>query len=295
MEALVWNSLIFISQLMFTVCFALLTGQIYLRTALSHVALGLIEFSKKQYILACMAMGGLSSICWFLANTGGLAESGFMGMFDPTMFSMMADSSIGKVTISRIVILIAIVVVVWSSTYIPNSKLNRQFGSCICAVLIFLLAWSYTVAGHMSSASLTLRSLVSVHLIIMAWWFGLLLPLYFSSLRLTNDELYKVMHRFGIHASFLVPMLLLAGLTIAYSKFSSISQLITSDYGVVLLVKVTSVSIILAIAANHKLRLVPNLKKKRTTLQMSLRVEIVVALCILIITTGLSSFVSPPM
>ena len=78
--------------------------------------------------------------------------------------------------------------------------------------------------------------------------------------------------------------------------FGSIDEIFSTDYGMVVLVKLTLVIAILGIAAINRVRLTPNIVSQNGVRQFrnSVTIEIFVALLILIVTTYLSTVVGPP-
>jgi putative copper resistance protein D len=80
-----------------------------------------------------------------------------------------------------------------------------------------------------------------------------------------------------------------------FELFHSLSELFTTAYGQALLVKLTLVLVIFVIAALNKLKLTPSLHNEGGVLALrnSIRIESVVALFILIITSYFSTIVGP--
>ena len=71
-----------------------------------------------------------------------------------------------------------------------------------------------------------------------------------------------------------------------------IEQLLTSDYGRALLVKLAFVTILLGFGAVNKFRLVPELKNKNVSYVIKLRKSINVEICILFIILAISSLLT---
>ena len=78
--------------------------------------------------------------------------------------------------------------------------------------------------------------------------------------------------------------------------FGSIDEIFSTDYGTVVLVKLSLVIAILGIAVINRIRLTPNIVSQKGVGQFrnSLKIEIFVALLILSVTTYLSTAVGPP-
>ncbi|HAS47762.1 MAG TPA: copper-binding protein, partial [Gammaproteobacteria bacterium] len=101
--------------------------------------------------------------------------------------------------------------------------------------------------------------------------------------------------RFGDNAIAILSILFLAGILMSWELLDSPFDLINTGYGVVLLVKLVLVAAILAVAAINKLVLVPSMlaSVSISRLQTSIRVELAIALAILIVTSYLSTVVGP--
>jgi len=299
MEMLVWNSLIFATKLGFYLGFATLVGS----TLLTHVFPisnhGHTESKTLGNLDRVITLGGttifLSVVLGFLANTGAMAEQGISGAFEPFMMEVMWMSSIGEASVIRLFTTATLLTSIYMQKKVTSQTWIINTFRTVTILCFFALAYTFTLTGHIAEFDLIAKLLLVLHVMIMAWWFGSLLPLRSLCTRLAYQELFKVMEKFGQLASIFVPMLLLAGLILAYRLTGSLTALVNTSYGQVLLLKVLSVVAILGLAALHKYQLVPQLKlnQGRRMLKASLTLEIAVALIILSITTGLTSFVGP--
>ena len=78
-----------------------------------------------------------------------------------------------------------------------------------------------------------------------------------------------------------------------------VSPLITSYYGNVLLIKILLVSIILAIGAINKFKIVPNIKVKQldgqNKLKSSIEIEIILTFFVLLLTSILTTSLTTPL
>jgi putative copper resistance protein D len=90
-------------------------------------------------------------------------------------------------------------------------------------------------------------------------------------------------------------LVLLAGGVYMSYQLTGWSNLFTSDYGILLLVKVALVGVILSLAALHKLVLVPRLKHTQDAgvLKRSIFLEKIIGASIFAITTVLTTLVGP--
>ena len=92
-------------------------------------------------------------------------------------------------------------------------------------------------------------------------------------------------------------MLLMVGCVLAYQLLGSLSALISTPYGWLLLVKMLLVNVMLLFAGWHKWRLVPQLTDRAAAnrLSRSILLESVVGLSILMVTVVVSTAVGPAM
>ena len=101
---------------------------------------------------------------------------------------------------------------------------------------------------------------------------------------------------FGKQAAVAVSILFLCGLILSYQLVGTLSSLFTTEYGINLLIKMGFISIVLFIAAKHKLILVPQLLKSvngAKKLAVSIKIEIILGLLILVTTSILTTMIGP--
>jgi putative copper resistance protein D len=160
--------------------------------------------------------------------------------------------------------------------------------------------WSFGHIGHISDrGSAVLDVALTLHLITVAIWIGILTPLQrLARETATYAEAAKVGHRFGLVASFTVPALIIAGSYMSYTLVGSISLLIQTGYGQALIIKVLLVAVLLSLAAANKLRFMPRLRAGDATaanhLAKSISIEWLVVLLIFAITAVLTSNLTLP-
>lgn len=304
MEIIIWNSLITLSKVGFytgfTAVFSVQCQRFLIQGQTQNA-----EMKRRQQAIPRVGLfAGLCSLIlvpvWFLASTGAMVEDGIAGMLDPFMLEMMWDSAVGDTTflrfVSMSVTLVLLLVLLTSPSYkTANPIWNITYIASLCG-----MAFSFTLTGHVSELGLFERGLIMLHVLVMTWWFGALLPLKSACVEFDSKELHNTMHRFGKQASILVPLLLLAGVILAFQLTGSISALVASRYGQVLLIKLIAVVLILALAAYHKFRLVPSLLSEnqdseltKLKLSKSINIEIGLAFLILVATACLTSLVGP--
>lgn len=292
----IWNTVIVLSEIVFYVGFACIAGYTFFRQVFeqseshNNLAIANLNWIKTSVVIALIA-----NVIWFIASTGAMAEEGIQGALDPDMLAIMWDSSIGDGALLRGLGLVIAVTALSLPFKFKPVALNNYLKQSVLVVSLLILAYSFTLLGHVSELGIIERGLLILHVLVMAWWFGALLPLKQACQQLSYTELHLLMESFGKQASIAVSLLLFAGFWLAIQLVGSVDALISSSYGQTLLFKLALVVSILTIAAKHKLKLVPQLQNNqgREALSKSISIEMVVALAILSVTSGLTSVVGP--
>ena len=157
---------------------------------------------------------------------------------------------------------------------------------------------SFCQVGHVADAgALWLSALLLVHLAAAAFWIGVLAPLR----RLAGGDLAAAAalgRRFGTIAGVTVPVLIAAGIVMAWRLLGDLSALVTSAYGLTLLAKIAGVGVLLGAAAANRLRFVPAMSRGERAAADSLRGSIALewlAVCaILLLTAALTTLPGLP-
>jgi copper resistance protein D len=160
-------------------------------------------------------------------------------------------------------------------------------------------ATSFAWVGHAhTTASGWPILLIGIHLLGAAFWLGALGPLLLLARHNDPRRIASAAARFGTAAAAAVAVLILAGLAVLWSLLNNASDLWTSAYGRTLCVKLALVACLLACAAYNKLCLTPRLMAEDVnavrTLRNSIRIELVSASLILIVTAALTTLTGPP-
>lgn len=242
-----------------------------------------------RYVLWGSVLGVIAGISQFFLQVGQFSDSGFSGMWDSTMMTILWNSSVG----SRL----QIYVVTWFVISIPllvfNQKPSRFYW--VLLIIALVLPSSFALAGHVADKNIEIKIILYLHAVIALGWMGSLFPLWKSGDALPIAMLQRLMHSFGVVAAVLVPVLLIAGGFIAYQLVGSLENLLHSSHGQWLLFKVLLVTVLLSLAALHKFRLVPQLQSSHNVkrLQRSISIEMIVGLLVLSSTSLLSTAFAP--
>ncbi|MRH77567.1 copper resistance protein CopD [Spiribacter sp. C176] len=160
-----------------------------------------------------------------------------------------------------------------------------------------LVAISFGLTGHTTSAPGGLLSvLVIVHVLLLAFWIGIFIPLYRVSYR--NREITaQVAHQFGRIAVWTVPALAVFGIVVLQQLTGGLVAALSTDYGRLFALKVSLFAVVLGFAAYNKRVLTPALMQGESSamdhLRRSLRLESGVIFAILLVTATTVTLTGP--
>ena len=161
-----------------------------------------------------------------------------------------------------------------------------------------LLAGSFMLTGHVtaSAAQWILGPLIVLHVLVVCFWFGSLLPL----IRTTSLEppaiAAAIVARFSRVGGAAVPVILVAGVAASVGLLPGLQSL-RSPYGLGLIAKVVAFGLLMALAAHNRWRLGPALGSGDLQMQRRFRrvviAEWIIIAAVLAGTAGLTMFLSP--
>lgn len=254
-----------------------------------------------SYMLLGSLLGFHAELIRFFIQVGQISGAGFSGMFDWGMVTILLDTTVGDVTFYRlgafIWALLATLLYLRKLKYAnqPFSRLQYQRLVAVYVLPLLLLALTLRISGHVSLLPVTAQAAIMVHFIAFTLWIGALYPL----LQLTGasdlDLLKLGMRRFGDFAIGIVLLLIAAGVLLVFHLFNSWQELFTTAYGISLLLKLLLVLVLLGIAGINRLYLVPRIIEGASAgaLSRSIRIEMLVATLILVVTAYFSTLVGP--
>jgi copper resistance protein D len=221
------------------------------------------------FIAANVAL--LSGILWFIfavANMSGTLE----GVLDrETLSTVLGDTNFGNVWIARLVLSIMTVAAIWNRF---DSKSSPRW-DVIASVLAALLLASLAGVGHSqieeASASVIHMASDAAHLLAAGAWLGGLVPLGFLLLNYAGNsdaalpiDLDRVLLRFSGMGYVAVATLIGSGLINSWFLVGTVSGLLETAYGRVLVTKLVLFAGMLALAVSNRFWIVPLLTKART-------------------------------
>lgn len=160
-----------------------------------------------------------------------------------------------------------------------------------------LIALSFAATGHTAAHSYrwALAALLVIHLLVIEFWFGALLPLILCT-RGTPEAAGQCVRRFSRLATALVPLIFFAGLGMALALVPDLRTL-NEPYGRLLLLKVAGFAAVLALAALNKWKLAPALEaghvEAARRFRWSVGAECILIGAVLVATAVMTSFFSP--
>ena len=241
---------------------------------------------RRQILLGALLLAICEPLRYALFQLA-IAQGDAALAFDPSMRWVGMDTPLGQAALVRLAgVAIVLLGVVTAVTPLA-------IGGAV------LLVASYLVEGHTASAPSRplLAPVLFVHLLVVHWWFGALLPMQkmLGDHDISNATVVKTVRRFGQQAVLAVVVLVAAGALL----FGSLVQWridLASAYQQGFALKIGAFLLVLLVAAVNKLRLTALLSAKpelgRRLLHRSISVEIGVAVLVLTATALALSF--PP-
>ena len=172
----------------------------------------------------------------------------FAGMLDPSMLRLALNSSSASAQAMQMAGLLVI----------ASGSVSTRYGKVFSVLGALLAVSGFILTGHTSVHPwrVVLAPLLMLHLLIVAFWFGSLLPLWIVSRREPIALAATVLEKFSRLATWLVPLIALAGLIMAGVIARGVPPL-AEPYGALLLTKLVAFAALMGFAALNKWRLVP--------------------------------------
>lgn len=173
----------------------------------------------------------------------------FAGVWDGSLQAILLASNAGAARAARVV---GLIVIAWS--ILSKHRLRNQVGT----VGVVLTIGSFTLMGHTATHPFrwVLSVLLLVHVLVSAFWFGSLTGFWVTSAREKIATIGAIVQRFSEIASWLVPLILIAGVGMAIALIPDFDAL-TSTYGLLILAKLLAFIGLMILATWNKVRLGP--------------------------------------
>jgi len=213
----------------------------------------------------------------------------FAGMADPALQELVLSTSGARAHAVQVIGLMAVALGAWG-----EAKSYRM----VAALGAVAVAAAFLLTGHTSVNEwrVMLAPLLLVHVLIVAFWFGSLLPLH-AVLRLeTSAVAATVLQRFSGKAVLLVPFIAVAGVQLLLGVAHGLPDF-RAPYGALILAKVAGFVLLMCLAAWNKLRLVPAVGSGNPRaihqLRRSILAEFLLLISVLAFTSTMTSYYSP--
>lgn len=254
-----------------------------------------LKSALRRYALTGILLASFALVLHFLVRIGALAEAGIGGMVDSLMFQVLWQSTVGDSLMWAGTGLLLLAGSHCIGARAGNAGLMHWLQILIAIIGMGVLAFSYTLSGHVHSSGVLAAIALTIHVSIVSWWLGALFPLWLATHRLGLKQSHRVLDLFGRLALPAVLLLLGAGVLLSYQLTGWREGLLDSRYGFWLVLKVALVGVILVLAAFHRFYLVPTLQRAGNARAMkgSLLLEKAVGMAILAVTTVLAVLVGP--
>jgi putative copper resistance protein D len=218
---------------------------------------------------ACAVGALLSGVAWFLFTVGNMSGA-LAGAFDTeALSSVLWDTGFGRTWAARVVPMLLIVAMVWPSGASVLSYRQITVLAVLAAVLLASLAGVGHTQVREGVSAIVHVTADAVHLLAASAWLGGLLPLGVVVVscrmkQLSNDDGVSILSRFSGMAYLAVAALVASGAINGWFLIGSLSALISTRYGELLLLKLILFGWMLCLAASNRFWLVPALAKSPT-------------------------------
>ena len=284
----IWGAASVLVKLVQYTSLILAVGLVLVQTLFSDLTAPLRGRMRRQ-IVGLAIIGGVATSVGFLLR-GAMLTGGVDGMVDPEMLGLLWSTSVRDATLYRGV----------GAGLILTGLFVPRVGALVSYVGGGLVVWSFAIVGHIPETEQTVvQVLLCVHLVGVAFWMGVLGPLHGLSRQVLHlERAAQLGERFGQAASAAVPLLILAGIGMAWFVLGDLAALFGTEYGLALLGKIALVALVLTLAAANKLRFVPAMlagqEQAAKHLVRSIRLEAALIFIVLAITATLTSVLELP-
>ena len=236
------------------------------------------------------SIGLFASVLLFVIKLINLNGS-LVGLFDLELIALLWQTPTGDALLLRMVGF-AVILFCWEKA--GSISLILLFSAT------FLILKSFASVGHIHNLdSVLIELLLLLHLFGLSLWVGVLIPLYqFTRNAKSPLQAQQCAEIFGYWAIKFVPVLLGAGVWLAYQLLGSWLELFNSQFGQILLFKLGFVSLLLILATLNKFYYVAKIKGEQPEaikhFHLSIKLELALVGIIFYCTAMLTSFASLP-
>jgi len=239
-----------------------------------------------------LAIGALVFVAGHHAVEGARMAGDMGGLMDPAMQVMTLRSSEGAAFALKTLGLVLVAVGLrWGAAREQRARLPLAVGLTGAVIA----AAAFTLTGHTSITPhrLLAAALLTLHLLVVAFWLGALWPLYLAASRESPSTAAQLVDAFSRVAAWVVPVILLAGIGLVVLLVPSMS-VFRQPYGQLLLAKVALFTVLMALATLNKWTFGPACAKGQTrAFKQAVVIEYGLICAVLAITATMTMFYSP--
>ncbi|MDH2135142.1 copper homeostasis membrane protein CopD [Sphingobium yanoikuyae] len=220
----------------------------------------------RRWTLALAALGILLSAFGFLQSAAAMLGTGIEGVDRVSAMMLLMETSVGWALLARLAALIILCIA--ALTPVLRRVVGLMLLTLLAAIAVASLAWSGHGAATEGPAGMVHLVSDIIHLLAAAAWIGALGAfILFVSRRPQTLETVNAAHRalanFATVGAIIVGLIVATGLVNSYLLVGprNVLRLAESDYGRLLLIKLTLFAIMLGLAAGNRFRLTPALGK----------------------------------
>lgn len=212
------------------------------------------------------------------------------GVFDASLQMLVLDSSTSIAAVLRVAGLAAIAAALIHEGVTSKTRIHLGLGGTTLTIAGFMFVGHIAVDPDRT----WLAVLLSIHLAIVAFWFGALIPLLLISRQESATTATQIVDRFSRIASWWVPGILIAGILLTVmlvDRWAVFGQ----NYGALLLAKMAAFLVLMVLAALNKWRYGPVLARPSVAVafQRTVTTEYVLICAVLTATAIMTTFFSP--
>jgi putative copper export protein len=249
--------------------------------------------------LGCLAaLAGLLLLAASQWLQGARMAGDFSGLIDPALQRLAWGEGGGHAAWLQC---IGLSVIAWSLARPGRHSI------VVAASSALVVACAFALTGHTSehASRALLAPLLCVHLVVVAFWFGALLPLVICGRHESRSHALALLRGFSGVAGWLVPGIGVAGLAMAFILIPAPTGW-RAPYGALLLTKLAAFALLLLLAAWNRWRALPAMtapartaagvaaaSRASTALQRSIMVEYLLMAAVLAVTALMTSLYSP--
>jgi putative copper export protein len=242
-----------------------------------------------------LAIGALVFVAGHHALEAARMAGEMSGVVDPAMQAMTLRSSEGAAFALRMVGLALVAMGLRRGALAASPTLLGRAALAVAIVGAVLAVAASTLTGHTSVNPYrpAAATLLTLHLLVVAFWLGSLWPLYLVAGGEPPIIASRVIDAFSHIAAWVVPIILLAGVGLTVLLVPSWA-VFKQPYGQLLLAKVALFAVLMALATLNKWTFGPACASGRTrAFKQAVAVEYVLICTVLAVTAIMTTFYSP--